>query len=124
MTAKAPVLIVDDDGWLASRFATLLEGAGCRVFVAANAVEAIEAIDRHRPQVVILDIFMPGRHGILLLHEVRSHSDLADMPIIVCTNSASDIPHGNLTPYGVSTVLDKTTMHPEDVITAVRRVLS
>ena len=123
MKSQAPILIVDDDGWLASQYSRTLEKAGYRSYVAANALEAIDMVDKHHPRVIILDIFMPGPNGIVLLHEIRSHSDLATIPIIVCSNSAGDIPHGSLTQYGVATVLDKTTMHPDDIVTAVRRVL-
>lgn len=123
MSRRASILIVDDDEWLASHYAAGLEKAGYQPYTAANAIEAIDAIDKHHPAVIVLDIFMPGPNGIVLLQELRSHSDLADIPIIVCTNSAGDIPHGTLAPYGVRAVLDKTIMHPDDIVTAVRRVL-
>lgn len=123
MTKGQPVLIIDDDGWLASQFERLLESAGYTVRVAANALEGMDAIDKFHPKVIVLDIFMPGPNGIVLLHEIRSHGDLAHVPVVVCTNSASDIPHGNLAPYGVQQVLDKTTMHPDDIVAAVRKAL-
>ena len=123
MSVPAPILIVDDDGWLASQYSRTLETAGYRPFVAANALEAMDMIDKYHPHAIVLDIFMPGPNGIVLLHEMRSHSDLANIPVIVCSNSASDIPHGNLAKYGVMAVLDKTTMDPDDIVTAIRRVL-
>lgn len=123
MTNRQPILIIDDDGWLASQFERLLESAGYTVRVAANALEGMDAIDKFHPKVIVLDIFMPGPNGIVLLHEIRSHSDLAHVPVVVCTNSASDIPHGNLAPYGVQQVLDKTTMRPDDIVAAVRKAL-
>ncbi len=123
MSVKASVLVVDDDQWLCAQFQRVLTRAGFVVYLASNALEGMSAIDTHKPQVIILDIFMPGPNGIVLLHEIRSHSDLAQTPIIVCSNSASDVPHGDLSAYGVRTVLDKTTMQPDDIVAAVRRVL-
>lgn len=120
---RSSVLIIDDDQWLAAQHAQALTKAGFTVHTAEHAIDGIEAIDKTHPAVIILDIFMPGPNGIILMHEIRSHSDLAHVPIIVCTNSASDIPHGNLTKYGVSIILDKTTMHPTDIVAAVRKVL-
>lgn len=121
---KRSVLIIDDDGWLASEFMRHLTHAGFEVSLAQNALEGIDAIDTHHPDAIILDIFMPGPNGIVLLHELRSHSDLAHVPVIVCTNSAADIPKGNLVKYGVTTVLDKVSMHPDDIVTAVRKALA
>lgn len=123
MSVKASVLIIDDDQWLSAQFQRVLTRAGFVVHLAANALDGIAAIDTHKPRVIILDIFMPGPNGIVLLHEIRSHSDLAQVPIIICSNSASDVPHGDLSAYGVHTVLDKTTMQPDDIVAAVRRVL-
>lgn len=122
--AKESVLIIDDEAWLADQYGRHLEHAGFRAHHVRNALEGIEAIDLYKPDAIILDIFMPGPNGIVLLHEIRSHSDLANIPVIVCSNSASDIPHGNLTKYGVRTVLDKATMYPEDVVAAVRKVVA
>lgn len=121
--AKESVLIIDDDVWLAEEYVRHLEHAGFRAQHAQNALDGIDAIDVHKPAVIILDIFMPGPNGIVLLHEIRSHSDLARVPVIICSNSASDIPHGNLTKYGVKTILDKGMMHPEDLVAAVKKVV-
>ncbi|MBC7764105.1 response regulator [Microbacteriaceae bacterium] len=118
------VLIIDDDGWLAGEFSRRLTQAGFVVSLAQNALEGIDAVDTYHPDAIILDIFMPGPNGIVLLHELRSHSDLAHVPVIVCTNSAADIPKGNLTKYGVTTVLDKVSMHPDDIVAAVRKALT
>jgi DNA-binding response OmpR family regulator len=123
MSQQASVLIIDDDQWLSSQFERVLTRADFIVYRATNALDGMTAIDTHQPQAIILDIFMPGPNGIVLLHEIRSHSDLAQIPVIVCSNSASDVPHGDLSAYGVRTVLDKTTMQPDDIVTAVKRVL-
>ena len=123
MKQRASVLIIDDDQWLSAQFERILTRAGFVVHTALNALDGMAAIDTHKPQAIILDIFMPGPNGIVLLHEIRSHSDLAQIPIIVCSNSASEVPHGDLTAYGVRTVLDKTTMQSDDIVAAVKRAL-
>jgi CheY-like chemotaxis protein len=120
---SASVLIIDDDQWLASQHSRLLKAAGYRTHTVEHALAGMEAIDAIHPQAVVLDIFMPGPNGIVLLHELRSHSDLATVPVIICTNSAGDIPLQNLTKYGVVAVLDKSTMRPEDIVVAVRKAL-
>ncbi|QQS21531.1 response regulator [Candidatus Saccharibacteria bacterium] len=123
MSSKTSVIVIDDDQWLAEQYKHVLEKAGFAVTIAAHAIEGIDMIDSLHPQVIILDIFMPGPNGVVLIHELKSHSDLADIPIIVCTNSASDLPADGLRTYGVEVVLDKTTMHPSDIVAAVRKVL-
>ena len=124
MSIKQPrVLIVDDDEWLALQYKRILEAGSCRVSVASNALDAIDAIDTKKPDVIVLDMFMPGPNGIVLIHELQSHNDLARIPIILCSNSAADLPT-EMTKYGVRVILDKTTMHPEDVLVAIKKVLA
>ena len=117
------VLLVEDDRWLADGFTRTLERAGYCVARAENTLEAIELADTDKPALIILDVFLPGPNGVVLLHELQSHSDLAAIPVVLCTNSAADIAPGSLAAYGVQAVLDKATMQPSDVAAAARRLL-
>ncbi len=123
MSKKPLVLLIDDDEWLAAQYQRLLTQAGFAAQSVTNALDGIEAIDRLRPRAIVLDIFMPGPNGLVLLHEIRSHSDLSHIPIILCTNSASELDKASMLAYGVVAILDKTTMKPEDVVTKVRAVV-
>lgn len=116
------ILVVEDDSWQAEYIARQLERAGYRVQVAAHALQAIEVIDQQLPDIIILDMFLPGANGVTLLHEIRSHADLAHIPVIVC--SAEQVSAKQLKPYGVVEVLDKTIMTNADLQAAVRRVLA
>lgn len=124
MNAVRPVIaLIDDDAWLVEEYTRTLTKAGYRTVSASNALEGIDLIDTAHPHAIILDLFMPGPNGIVLIHELRSHTDLGQIPIIVVSNSASDIDDSAMAAYGVHLVLDKTTMKPEDLVAAVRKVL-
>ncbi len=116
------ILLIDDDAWFVEQMARTVKKAGYEVALAHNGIEGIEQIDTARPDVIILDFFMPGPNGLVLLHELQSHSDLAAIPVILCTNSAADVAPEDLVQYGVRRVLDKTTMEPADVVVAIRKV--
>ena len=121
---KAPdVLLIEDDVWLAELYMRTLKGAGCTVRHATDGVAGIRAMDESIPDVVILDIFLPGPNGLVLLHEMQSYSDLSTLPVIVCTNSTAAFPSRALAAYGVKGILDKSEMQPSDLVAAVRRVL-
>lgn len=116
------VLIIDDDTWFAEELMSRLEKAGYAVDCAVNALDGIRYLDQRLALCVILDMFMPGPNGLVLLHELQSHGDLADVPVVMCTNSADTLSLEHLRPYGVRMLLDKTTMQPDDIVTAVRKV--
>jgi two-component system nitrogen regulation response regulator NtrX len=117
------VIVIDDDTWIAEQYMRVLTKDGFETNHAPNAIEGIELIDEWRPDAIILDMFMPGPNGMVLLHELASHDDLAHIPLIMSTNSASDIRAHDMARYGVREILDKSTMHPEDISRAVRRAL-
>lgn len=114
------VLVVDDDTWLVDEWTRHLKGAGYDVVHASHAIAAIECLDTHKIDVIVLDMFMPGPNGLVLLHELRSHDDLANIPVIVCTNAAESLTLDQLRPYGVCILLDKTTMDSSDLVASVR----
>lgn len=117
------ILIVDDDQWFYALLERQLVAAHYEVSHAENGVVAMRQIDKNPPDAIILDMFMPGPDGLVLLHELQSYSDLAEIPVILCTNSVPDVPKNVLRPYGIVRVLDKTTMMPGDVVAAARKVL-
>ena len=117
------ILIIDDDVWFLEQLVRTVSKAGYEVATAGNGIEGMEQIDVARPDAIILDFFMPGPNGLVLLHELQSHSDLAVIPVILFTNSAADMATEDLEQYGVQRVLDKTAMEPDDVVVAIRKVL-
>jgi len=122
MAAKR-VLIIEDDQWFLSLLQKRLEREKFAVVAASNTIEGMAEINKSVPDVIVLDFFMPGPNALVLLHELQSYSDTANVPVILCTNNASDVPKEAISSYGVVSVLDKTTMHPDDVAAAVRRAL-
>lgn len=120
MTKK--ILIVEDDVLLARQFVGQLSKAGYQVRQALHAGEAMVAIDRDLPDVIVLDMLLPINSGMALLHELQSYNDTASLPVIVCTSLADSINLEDLKPYGVQRLIDKTTMHPRDLVGAIRAV--
>ncbi len=114
------VLIVDDDAWLADSYKLVLVQAGWQVTIAASGAQAIDLIDDIRPDVVLLDVMLPTSSAPALLNELQSHSDLATLPIVLCSSldlkehRLSDLQH-----YGVKGVIDKTKTTPEAIVRAV-----
>lgn len=123
MTRRPMVLVVEDDDWLAEQHVRVLEHAGMRADHVPHALAAIETVDTKLPDVLIIDVFLAGPNAFTLLHELQSHPDLAAIPVILCTNTAEDISEEDVKAYGVRQVLDKTTMRPEDLVSAVKKAL-
>lgn len=74
--AAAPhVLVVDDETVLAGMVANYLQRAGFRTSVAHDGVRAVEVALTERPDVVVLDLGLPGKDGLQVCQEIRRSSD-------------------------------------------------
>ncbi|HEX2031994.1 MAG TPA: response regulator transcription factor [Actinomycetota bacterium] len=76
------VLMVDDDARLREIVTMALEGEGYRVLGAGSAEEAVEAIERGKPDLLILDVMLPGGDGFELCRDIRTRNPL---PILMLT---------------------------------------
>lgn len=117
------VLIVEDDPWQRDHVASVLGRRKMEVQVSGHAYEALDAIDNSPPDVILLDMKLPGVNAMALLHELQSHDDLARIPVVVMS-AQTDVTYEELAPYGVVRLLDKATMKPEDIAAAVRKATS
>lgn len=117
------VLLVEDDAWLAELEVASLQSAGYEVLYAPHAQSAIARLDEKMPAVIVLDMLLTGTTAIALLHELQSYTDSQSIPVVLCTNMAESLQLDDLRPYGVRRILNKATMHPDDIVAAVRSVV-
>jgi CheY-like chemotaxis protein len=87
---ETTILICDDEPNLRELMRLSLEtGAGYRFVEAADGGEAIELLERARPDLILLDVMMPGTSGIAVLEHLRAHPELSQTPVIVVSAFAS-----------------------------------
>lgn len=79
------ILLVDDEDHLRRLLKDLLEREGYEVIEARDGAEALEQIDRHAPDVMLLDLNLPGMDGYSVLAHVRSRPATEALPIVVLT---------------------------------------
>ena len=82
---EAKVLLVDDEDQLRRVMRDLLERDGYTVTEARDGVEALDQIDRHAPDIIVLDLSLPGLDGYGVLSHLRSRPATVDIPVVVLT---------------------------------------
>ena len=95
MTARRPsapfrILIIDDDPLLADFHATVLLQAGMKTAVVTNPEEALERMAEFRPELILMDVYMPGCSGVELAKLIRQDEIYIDIPIVFLS-SETDI---------------------------------
>lgn len=86
----AEILIIEDDEIVARTIERCLRGSEYRVRVTHSGVEGLQAARREPPDLVILDVIMPGMDGYTVCREMRQDVLLAEVPILFLTAKAKD----------------------------------
>jgi signal transduction histidine kinase/DNA-binding response OmpR family regulator len=117
------LLVVDDDPNVCDLVRQLLEGESILIDAAMNGREALDAIGLQRPDVILLDLLMPGLDGFGVLAELKSDPSRRDIPVIVLTAKTLTAEDEALLRGGVLTVLEKRGLEREVLLREVRRAL-
>lgn len=80
------VLLVDDSKTELMYLTDLLKKQGFQVRTAENAQEAIQRLAEEKPDLILMDVVMPGQNGFQLTRSIARDTKYADVPIIMCTS--------------------------------------
>jgi type II secretory ATPase GspE/PulE/Tfp pilus assembly ATPase PilB-like protein/CheY-like chemotaxis protein len=110
--ARAPmqgkrVLLVDDEDQLRRVMRDLLEREGYVVIEAGDGVEALDQVDRHAPDIVVLDLNLPGLDGFGVLSHLRSRRVTQEIPVIVLTARGDEENELRVFEFGADDFLSK-----------------
>ena len=82
---SSTILIVDDEPAGRQTLESILDGQGYRLEMAENGLEALEKVSQLFPDVILLDVMMPGMDGFEVCRRIRNDPSLAEIPIIMLT---------------------------------------
>jgi CheY-like chemotaxis protein len=112
------VLVVDDSLSVRKVVEKALEGRGMQVLAAASGAEAIEVLERDRPDVVICDVILPDKDGYQICQYVRAHAALGATPVLLI----SGIDNGTVQAQAAEVRSDEVMFKPFGVDDLVRRI--
>jgi CheY-like chemotaxis protein len=118
------VLVVDDDPHVRPVLVRLLQRHGLRVVNASDGYGALAAVTAHRPDVVLLDIKMPGLDGFEVLRRMKANPETAHIPVIILTaNDLSEPARAQGLDLGARAYLEKPIAY-ERLISAINAVIT
>src|SRR5262245_43910761 len=83
--AAKTILIVEDNDLNMKRVHALMETRGYKVLMARDGVEGLKQAREHRPDLIIMDIQLPGVSGLVVVKSIKDDENLKDIPIIAVT---------------------------------------
>lgn len=113
--APKSILLVEDDFFVRDIYQRKLREIGFDVHTAGDGLEGMERLKERKPDLVLLDIFMPYMDGRDMLREMKSNPEWKDIPVILLTNfSASEGVHDGFD-LGADEYLIKSHFTPSEV---------
>jgi CheY-like chemotaxis protein len=114
----AKVLVVDDSLSVRKVVEKALEGRGMQVLSAASGAEALDRIERDRPDVVICDVILPDKDGYQICQFVRKHPSISETPVLLI----SGVDNGTVQARAAEVRSDEVMFKPFGVDELVRRI--
>lgn len=117
------VLLIEDEPHIVEAIHFILTRDGWQVDTHADGADALGMIRRLTPDVLILDVMLPGRSGYEILQELRADPALVDLPVLMLTARGQDRDRDLAERYGASRFMTKPFSNT-DVLTSVRELSS
>jgi len=109
MAQKGKILVVDDDPIVRSMLQQFLHEAEFEVELATGGIQALELVHAVKPDLVLLDIEMPGMNGIETLGRLRNNPATEKLPVIFITGI----------PLEAERLVEILELNPDDIVTKV-----
>lgn len=120
---KPKIAVIEDDLTICEMYKMKLELSGFSVQTAFNGEEGLQIIEKHRPDLILLDIKMPVMSGDEMLEKLRETDWGADIPVIILTNISRDEAPHNLRLLNVKRYIVKAHYTPSQVVNLVKDTL-
>lgn len=119
----AVVLITEDEDFLVRTLQDNLTAEGIAVDIAKDGEEAIKKIAKNKPDLILLDLLMPGKDGFYVLEELKKNTEWKSIPVIVLSNLGEDTEIKRAMEMGANDYFVKSQHPIEEVIKKVKEYL-
>jgi len=116
------IVLAEDEPQIAKLVEFKLKKEGYQVTWKENGEEALEAIKRERPDLILLDIMMPVMDGYEVLRQIKEDEKLRDIPVIMLTARAQERDVVKGIDSGAEDYIIKP-FHPAELLSRVKRIL-
>ncbi|NGX39774.1 MAG: Transcriptional regulatory protein YycF [Chlamydiae bacterium] len=91
MAHRKRILLIEDEEDIASLIKLQAEVSGYKLHVEVDGINGYRAVEREKPDLVILDIMLPGQNGLDVCRKIKSNPELRNIPVIILTAKSEEI---------------------------------
>jgi two-component system KDP operon response regulator KdpE len=120
--SKKTILVIDDDPDVRSGLRIRLQATGYETFFAADAVTSVSQARKHKPDLIVLDLGLPGGDGFVVMERFKAIPDLSTIPVIIVSGRDVHANHERALKAGARAFLQKPVENSE-LLRAIRVAL-
>lgn len=117
------ILIIEDEPSLQKTLASALTDAGYEILQAFDGESGLEITKQKKPDLVLLDLVLPKKHGLEVLKAIKEHNETSQIPVIVITNVEDPENIMKAMELGAKAYLLKTTYSIHDILEKIASIL-
>ncbi len=118
------VLMVEDDAFFTELVLNKLSAEGCIPYSSSNGEEALGLAQQYQPNIIILDLMLPGAQGEEILKQIKSDNVLSAVPVIVFSNKSNPEDIESNLQAGAEAFLIKSTTDLNNLVEIIHEVLN
>ncbi len=118
------VLVIEDDEQIRRIYAQAFEAQGFVCIAEENGNVALNNAQKDKPDIILLDIMMPGIDGLGVLDKLKQDENLSKIPVIMLTNLTAQEVIDMAIKKGAKEFINKSSVKPREVVEKVRVMLS
>lgn len=88
---KSKILLIEDEEDIAALIKLQAELSGYKIFIETDGLNGFRAIERELPELVILDIMLPGMNGLDVCRKIKNHPELKHIPVILISAKSEEL---------------------------------
>lgn len=117
------IAIIEDDDFLRGLAVGKLEKAGYTVLTAGNGDDGLKMVEKEKPDLLILDLLLPGMSGFDVLAAIRKDAGIANLKVVVFSNLGEEADIKRCTDLGVKDYLVKANFTLDELVEKINSVL-
>ncbi|MDP3971101.1 MAG: response regulator [bacterium] len=125
MAGETKVLIVEDDKFLSELISTKLDKEGFDISLAGDGETGVNKASEFKPDIILLDIMLPGMDGFEVLEKLKGHSDKAitEIPVVILSNFGQESKVEKGLQLGAVDYLVKANFTTGEIVAKIKEVL-
>jgi two-component system, OmpR family, response regulator AdeR len=120
----AKLLLIEDDIYVQRMYQRMFGHESFDLIFASNGLEGLEHAQKLKPNLILLDILLPGLSGLEVLERLKAEGDTRDIPIFILSNLADEATIEAAKKLGAEEYIVKADFSPEQVVEEVKKYIS